>query len=1324
MRRLAHFSLRVAVAIATILFACGIAGVLVIRSGWFQEKVRERIISEIQKSTSARVELGSFHFDWEHLVASVSPLVIHGTEPASEAPLFKAESVSIGLRVISMLERKIDLAWLRVDRPAVRIVFYEDGSTNLPPLRDRRPWSDDLLDLAVGRYDVNDGVLEYDGRRVPLNLRGNMLRIGMTRDRRGSSYKGDLSVRAHIVAKGVPPMELDTSAVFVLEKSRIEITRMRLAGRDSRVDLAGVLTNPQAPRGNLSVKAAIGVREIVEIFGLPIDPKGSAQFDGQLAVATEPADFQLTGRVNARGLSASYQRLQISDANVRADVRINPETLRLSEFNLDSGGISAHAQIDLTQWRQLNINGSVHGVDLREAARIASGKSVPWDGVLSGDVTLDAILGERALKGRAALSIAPGSGASPLQGSIDASFDQPAGLITLETCHLATIATSLDASGTLGRELAIRAQTANLNEILPVIQLASDSQQKPLPLKLGPAGSARFEGTITGPLADPAAKGALSISNATFENHQFDQFSADIRANRASVQFANASISRGATSIRGSGEYSDQKIDAQLSVRGAQLAEVLKEAGSSLQISGTASGSVRISGTPAHPNADVTGQVENLSGFEQRIDHLRAHVRYTPDRIDVDSGEASEPGASVAFAGSFLHAPGDWEKGEIRFEASTPGLDLTHVHAFAKAQPNLSARIDGKANGVIRLEKSTFAITALAGRANLHSVAWDRQSLGDVTLTADTSGADLNLHANAKVRDIKVDAQGSWKLDGDLPGSAIVRFSRASVASVTSVVMAGGPLEKSAPPFDGFIDGANANVSIALRKPLDFRAELTIPTLHISPQPTQTLRLGVQAQELVVENVKPIVIAISSREARVRSAEFQARETHLEAAGAVSFDAASSSDLSVRGSINLIILQLLNPDLVARGSATVQASIRGSFKDPQLNGRMDLTKASLYLGDLPNGVDNVNGSVIFDRNRATIEKLTAETGGGTLTFSGFLGFGTPLVYRLQAEAQKVRIRYPEDVSVTFNSNLALNGTSDASTVSGVIVLTRASFTPRADVAQIFAQVARPVATPAAPGEYIRGMQFDVKIESDPAFQLQTSLARDLQAEVDMRLRGTPLRPALLGTASVNQGEVEVFGNRYTVNRGDIRFLNPVRIDPIFDMDLETRARGVTVNIAIAGTMQKLNVNYSSDPPLQPREIIALLAVGRAPTASAGLNPELASSSTSLAEAGAGGGLISQAITAQLSSRFQRFFGASRIKIDPTAAGAEYLPQARLTVEQQVSKDVTLTYITNLNRTQEQIVQIEWDFGKQWSAVAVRDANGLFGVDFQYRKRFK
>ena len=41
-------------------------------------------------------------------------------------------------------------------------------------------------------------------------------------------------------------------------------------------------------------------------------------------------------------------------------------------------------------------------------------------------------------------------------------------------------------------------------------------------------------------------------------------------------------------------------------------------------------------------------------------------------------------------------------------------------------------------------------------------------------------------------------------------------------------------------------------------------------------------------------------------------------------------------------------------------------------------------------------------------------------------------------------------------------------------------------------------------------------------------------------------------------------------------------------------------------------------------------------------------------------------------------------------------------------------------MTNSN---PQVVQVEWAISKKWSVIAVRDENGLFGLDFLYKKRF-
>ena len=212
-----------------------------------------------------------------------------------------------------------------------------------------------------------------------------------------------------------------------------------------------------------------------------------------------------------------------------------------------------------------------------------------------------------------------------------------------------------------------------------------------------------------------------------------------------------------------------------------------------------------------------------------------------------------------------------------------------------------------------------------------------------------------------------------------------------------------------------------------------------------------------------------------------------------------------------------------------------------------------------------------------------------------------------------------------------------------------------------------------------------------------------------------------MRPTLLGNVGFSEGEISLFGNKYTLNRGDIRFFNPTRIEPTFDLEAETRARGITVNVSFSGTPSKVNAAYRSDPPLQPGEIIALLAIGRDPNATTGLASTQSNTQSTLQGVGS---LVGEAVASSLNGRLQKFFGVSRIKIDPQLTGVENIPQARLTLEQQMSKDITLTYITNLARTQEQIVRIQWDLSKEWSAIAVRDENGLFGIDVQYRKRFK
>ena len=51
------------------------------------------------------------------------------------------------------------------------------------------------------------------------------------------------------------------------------------------------------------------------------------------------------------------------------------------------------------------------------------------------------------------------------------------------------------------------------------------------------------------------------------------------------------------------------------------------------------------------------------------------------------------------------------------------------------------------------------------------------------------------------------------------------------------------------------------------------------------------------------------------------------------------------------------------------------------------------------------------------------------------------------------------------------------------------------------------------------------MNLDVQISTAPDVSLQTSVTQSLQADANLRLRGTATNPALLGRINVTQGEM-------------------------------------------------------------------------------------------------------------------------------------------------------------------------------------------------------
>jgi translocation and assembly module TamB len=349
--------------------------------------------------------------------------------------------------------------------------------------------------------------------------------------------------------------------------------------------------------------------------------------------------------------------------------------------------------------------------------------------------------------------------------------------------------------------------------------------------------------------------------------------------------------------------------------------------------------------------------------------------------------------------------------------------------------------------------------------------------------------------------------------------------------------------------------------------------------------------------------------------------------------------------------------------------------------------------------------------------------MTAQAGGGTLHISGSVTYTErPLRFDITARSDSTRIRYPEGMSWLTAGSLRLTGTTEAALLSGRVTVHRVTLTQGLEVAGVLVSGKEGISGPSTSSPFLRNLQFDIQAVSAPDARMEWPGA-ELDAEADIRVRGTWEHPILLGHIHVLSGELLFHGNRYRVARGDINFANPFRLDPVVNVEASTTIQQYEITLNFTGPASKLTLAYRSDPPLPGNDIVTLLALGQTSQESTLRSATGAQSGTSGASA-----LLSEAVSSQVGGRLEKLFGITNLRVDPGLAtvGSTGLYQnaaARVTVQQQVTRNLTVTYVSNVGSTQQQVIQVEYNVSRSVSIVALRDYNGTFGIDIIIKKRF-
>ena len=1295
-------------------------------AGTFQMGIAENwlrgvVVRQIEQQTGARVEMGGFHLELWRLRIEIDNLTLHGLEGPADPPLFHAGHVDVDIRIVSFLGREIALDELTVDQPFVSVRFGKNGSSNLPTPKagaGNRSWHETLFRLQIARLELRNGSLNFNDQRMPLSVRGGnfefLMNHGVAANAAGT-YAGSLRWQ-HVEWKEgrYAPFRFDVSAKFTLHPGAFELDELVWKLPHSELNVRAELASFARPDWNVHYRGRLSLEDVRTILRQRATPDGVTEFSGQAHYTSgsgKEAGWTASGHYAARDIRMVHKWFRAGGMESSGDYEVAGRRLVVPHLNVRAFGGTADGRLEM----------DFHGLAFRTATRLHGASlsailtaldrekfpvnALHWDAAVDVDTvnTWNADFKHFRTAGdvRFTPPAVPAPGMIPVAAHFTTAYTADAQVVSISQSEIRTPKALIQVDGLLGaKDSALEVQfhtddLLNWNDFIRAIRGRAVPPHRV-------AGRADWDGRLLGPLLGPTFSGHLHVSDAQYDTMAWNTVEGDTEYSPDAFRLAGGALQRGSSSVAldlsvqldGDWSFLDSSswtVDSRFErVSAADLQSVL---GTNYPVSGRLSGDLRGAGTRAAPVLDAHLAVRDIETRGWHFDSLTGQLHWEHGAMRLSGGDLRGNGGVIT--GDVAYWP---LERQAEFNVTGKGIDVGKIQALQTA----SVPVGGQFSFDLRGSGPLRALVA-EGDLRLEDLQLGSEAQGDFHghLTSDGQTARISLSSSPLAERLR--GEIAIGLTGDQPISG-----RLSVAQFDLDPLIVSGLHVKQVTGHSSADGV-FTISGALRRPDSIEVDADI------------VRLVFDYELVQLTNDQPIRATYHRNEVRLDQVRLHGPDTDLQLSGSARLEQNGPVRLALSGGVNLRLVKGVLPGLDAQGRADLNVSVEGTMAQPRVTGHATVRDASANYADFPVGLSKVNGELVFDRSRLLFEKISAEAGGGQLVLAGSVSYGEgPVRYEVTAATSLVRIRYPAGMSWLANGTLQLSGTSRGALVSGRVGVERLLFAQGVDVVSFFAEASQLSSGSPAVSPFLQNLAFDVEGQTNPGARIEWAGAH-VEMDGNVRLRGTWDRPVLLGHIHLLGGQMAFRGNAFELTRGDIDFANPFRLDPDLNVEAVSTINQYQVTIDFSGIASQLSMNYRSDPPLPDSDIVALLALGSTGE-SGGLRTQPGGSQSFGATA-----LLSEAISTGVGGRIERLFGISQFRVDPFVAGTATEPNAaaRVTIQQHVARDLTITYSTNAaTSNQYQMIQVEYTVKRDLSVVFLRDVNGTYGMDIKWVRRFK
>jgi translocation and assembly module TamB len=1279
---------------------------------------------------------------------------IEGLHPG-DRPFFSAGRLSVALDWHGLFRRHPDFTISTVELTDWRMVVEKwDGAQSFPKLtrgdarqaQGPRSFTTTLRYLRAWR-----GEFVFDDHEIPWSVTCPHLDLNIVNVPR---YHGDAVFTGGTVKiQDFAPMAANMKARFVLDGPRVHLDRIDLETDGARSVIRGDVDFANFPEMKFQIQSQVQFPRMREIFfereawRLTGDGdftgtfhlfKGgydlAGTFHSDVAGINEYRFPALFGSLHwtKSGFSVTDAGSKLFDGDARFTYSLAPlgrKERPTARFEVRYDNVDVAALSDFEQLRSLRFAGRAAGRHLLEWP---SGRFADHRG--EGAVEVTAPNGVEIMSGAVRRStdessqewgpftIVPLADHVPITGALLYRYRPEE--VTVDAGRFATPRTEVSFRGTTlwgeRSNLAFHLTSADWQESDQVLAGIVTDFGSPLEA-VAFRGRGEFDGAMTGSFKRPRVEGDFRGEDLYAWDTTWGSGVAHIVFENGYVAVTDGRVRLAGSEIRTDGRFStssprddgNDELDARFRVTRHNL-DRLRHVFQidDYPVSGQLSGEFHLTGEYRRPIGFGAMTIGEGTAWGEPFENAAASLRFDGtgarmDNVTIAKGTGSIAGA--AFVG--------WDS-TYSFNVVGRRIPVGGIKAFSIRQAPPSGLAEFTAGG-----SGTFDLPRYDVKFHVSDLHVGGEEVGEVTGTLAVRGRELSGEVDAASPRLAVTGTGRVALTPQGDSELTFRFHDSSL----------DPYVRLFVPKLSPYTSAVASGSIRLVGELADLGHLVVDGTVDS--------LEMRLFDYGLRNAAPIHLSLNRRAVSVDELQIVGDGTRLRLTGQVGL---TDNEIALRasGDANLGILQGFFKNVRSSGRAEIIAAINGAIDRPIFSGSAIVSDGRIRHLSLPASLDAINGTVYFDERGVRLDDLSATMGDGRVQFGGRIGFDgyLPSDLNVTARGTDVRLRYPEGVRSLVDADLAVRGSYRAPILSGTVNVKNAVWTrPLGSPGTLFDFGGRRPSGEA--GGAVEGpmpavpLRFDLQILAPSTLQIDTNQVR-MVANADLALRGSYDRPALVGHADIDRGELTFEGRRYRVTRGTIDFTNPTRIEPFFDVAVETNVRvpGQTyrVTVAVAGTTTKMAPSVASDPPLPTPDVLALLFGDARQTAqnaelNALRNPNERQTDIITARA-------TQALTSPISSEVgrvvQQTFGIDTFQLspsllDPTSQQSSRLnPTIGVTIAKRISDRAYLTYSRSLNSAQyDQIILLEYDATDRLSWLLSRNEDQTYALEFRVRHAF-